>query len=61
MHGAIAGEGASLFTQELFDANLTIGGSSIAILFAILLALQASEIGMARESSSVIGQLEPAT
>ena len=53
--------GASLFTQELFDANLTIGGSSIAILFAILLALQASEIGMARESSSVIGQLEPAT
>jgi O-antigen ligase len=41
-HGAIAGAGVSLFTQELFDANLTVGGSSIAILFATLLGLQVS-------------------
>jgi len=32
--------GVSLFTEELFNAGLTIGGSSIAILFATLLGLQ---------------------
>ncbi len=40
--GSIAGAGISLFTQELFDANLTLGGSSIAILFATLLGIQVS-------------------
>jgi O-antigen ligase len=42
VHGAIAGAGVSLFTQELFDANLTMGGSSLAILFAAFLGLQVS-------------------
>lgn len=40
--GAIAGIGASLFTQELFDAGFSLGSSSLAILFAALLGLQAS-------------------
>lgn len=57
MHGAIAGVGISLFTQELFDANLTIGGSSIAILFAILLAVQVSGLGIACKTPSLAGQL----
>ena len=39
---SVAGIGASLFTQELFDAGFTIGSSSVAILFATLLALQTS-------------------
>ncbi len=38
--GAIAGAGICLFTQELFDANFTLGGSSMAILFSCLLAIQ---------------------
>ena len=42
VNGAIAGAGVSLFTQELFDANLSIGGSSLAILFAAFLSLQVS-------------------
>jgi O-antigen ligase len=37
---SIGGIGACLFTQELFDAGFTIGGSSVAILFATLLGLQ---------------------
>jgi O-antigen ligase len=40
--GSIAGVGVGLFTQELFDANLVLGGSSVAILFAALLGLQTS-------------------
>ena len=40
VNGTIAGAGVSLFTQELFDANLSIGGSSLAILFAAFLSLQ---------------------
>jgi O-antigen ligase len=51
VQGAIAGAGLSLFTQELFDANLTIGGSSIAILFAILLALQVSLLSQKQSGS----------
>jgi O-antigen ligase len=39
---ASGGAGIALFTQELFDAGLVIGGSSIALLFACLLAMQAS-------------------
>lgn len=38
--GSIAGAGVALFSQELFDATLTVGGSSIAILFACMLAFQ---------------------
>jgi O-antigen ligase len=38
--GSVAAVGASLFAQELVDANMTIGGSSVAILFATLLSLQ---------------------
>jgi len=39
---SIAGIGACLFTQELFDAGFAIGTSSLAILFASLLGVQAS-------------------
>jgi Flp pilus assembly pilin Flp len=39
---SIAVVGLSLFAQELVDAGLTMGGSSIAILFSILLGLQTS-------------------
>lgn len=42
---AIGGVGVSLFAQELFDASLVMGGSSIALLFACLLAMQGSLIG----------------
>src|SRR5262249_34924502 len=38
--GSIAGAGVALFSQELLDATLTVGGRSIAILFACMLALQ---------------------
>lgn len=41
---AIAGAGVSFFTQELVDANFTVGGSSIAMLFASMLAVQAGGI-----------------
>jgi hypothetical protein len=37
---SIAVIGLSLFAQELVDAGLTMGGSSIAILFSLLLGLQ---------------------
>jgi|GEM_PF-4808485 len=36
----IGSVGLCLFTHELFDAGFTVGGSSMAILFATLLALQ---------------------
>ena len=39
---SIAVIGLSLFAQELVDAGLTMGGSSIAILFSLLLGLQTS-------------------
>ena len=39
---SIAGIGASLFTQEFFDAGFALGSSSLAILFASLLAIQTS-------------------
>jgi O-antigen ligase len=42
MFGSIGGIGVCLFTQELFDAGFTMGGSSLAILFATLLGLQVS-------------------
>jgi len=57
LHGTIAGVGVSLFTQEVFDANLTIGGSSIAILFAILLAVQVPGLGIGCKTPSVAGHL----
>ena len=57
VHGTIAGVGVSLFTQELFDANLTIGGSSIAILFAILLAVQVSSSDISCNAPSPAGHL----
>lgn len=44
---SVAGIGASLFTQELFDAGFALGSSSIAILFASLLAVQAAALSPA--------------
>jgi O-antigen ligase len=42
MFGSIGSIGVCLFTQELVDAGFTMGGSSLAILFATLLGLQVS-------------------
>jgi hypothetical protein len=47
--GSIGAAGACLFAHEFFDAGFTIGGSSIAILFATLLAIQ---VCMLRNSAS---------
>ncbi len=58
--GSIAGAGAALFTQELFDANLTSGGSSIAILFAAMLGLQTSLIDGDAVESDQQGAYSPA-
>jgi O-antigen ligase len=44
--------GLTLFAQELFDAGLTIGTSSVAILFATLLGIQTS-VGHARRAAAL--------
>jgi O-antigen ligase len=38
----VAAMGICIFTQELFDAGFTVGGSSTAVLFAVLLGTQAA-------------------
>lgn len=39
---SVAGIGVCFFTQELFDAGFTVGGSSLAVMFAVMLGVQAS-------------------
>jgi O-antigen ligase len=53
---AIGGAGVALFTQELFDAGLVVGGSSIALLFASLLAVQSSLISETLISDTMISE-----
>lgn len=53
---SIAVTGVCFFSQELVDAGLTMGGSSLAILFATLLAVQTS----LRDSLETTLKLQPA-
>lgn len=57
---SIAGIGASLFTQEFFDAGFALGSSSLAILFASLLAVQTSLGSRLKESQQALALSAPA-
>jgi O-antigen ligase len=57
---SIAGIGASLFTQEFFDAGFALGSSSLAILFASLLAIQTSLGPRLKEPQQAIALSAPA-
>lgn len=56
---SIAGIGTSLFIQELFDAGFAFGSSSLAILFAGLLAVQASMYSRNAQGCAKHAELHP--